>query len=156
MLVGIYIELPLRTTAELESFLDNFLPNRKLGMKEIAVLRGQKLPAQIFTSLNEVLPQLCDDFDLECYVSWRNNDPQAPVHDAAVFFTPDGGLIGAVYVDEGQEKTWITKVISLYPDMTRLTLLESSPPRTLMQFRELSQRVCNKDKPVRHGGISQH
>lgn len=136
MLVDIYVELPARTTAELERFLNQFLPERKLAQDDFEVVSRDGNAAQIFADEKAVLACLEDQIEAQCAIYWINPNQEETITSAHAFYTLDGGLIGGLSVNLGSEKLWYMKIVPLYPGQPCLMLLETPPPPTLAEFRQ--------------------
>lgn len=151
MLVDIYVELPARTAAEVERFLNQLLPERRPAQDDFEVATGDGDEAQILEDEKAVLACLESQEGAHCAIYWTNPKQEEAITSAHAFYTLDGGLIGGISVNLGSEKLWCLKVMSLYPGKPCLMLLETPPPPTLAEFRLAS--TANGQTSVQRGAL---
>lgn len=103
--MDIYVLAPGRSAAEVERFLDRFLPDRERADADYTVRLDGNEAAAVFDA-PEPLAAFCEahpDADARAY--WLNRAAADP-HSAHVFYLPDGGLVLGLSVAAETEAAW--------------------------------------------------
>lgn len=85
MLVDIYVELPARTTAEVECFLNQLLPERRLAQDDFEIVSGDGDEAQILEDEKAVLACLESQAGAHCAIYWTNPNQEEAITSAHAF-----------------------------------------------------------------------
>ena len=91
-----YVLVPHRTREFIDSFLNNFIPNRIESAEEYEIPQYANNPIAIFKSASELIDYLVEKTNEIHTIYWHNMD-KSEIRGAMCFFTNDGYVIAGLY-----------------------------------------------------------
>jgi hypothetical protein len=132
----VYVLAPKRTAETVERFLRWFAPTRTSCADEFSVPRFAKEAHTVFRTADELIAY-CVAHPTEPHgIYWRCTHERDPAH-AMVFFTPDGGLIFGLSV-ENDAAHWRAELMDDTGSEIAWVGFEEPPPDTAAEFVALA------------------
>jgi len=130
----IYVLCPQRSQALANSFLEQFLPHRRVAAEDYPFPEFCDHPQTTFATAEEVIDLLESEVQESYSLYWYNlgeNEPET----AMLFFTKDAGMIVGIVI-HSEESGWLTRLATHVGGRFGYVTFEEPPPNKIDIFVE--------------------
>lgn len=143
MTLDFYLLVETRSTDKALSFLDKFLPNRKVASIDFPFPQYADRPSNTFVDPLELMDYLSIRSSDSYSIYWNNIEEEHLFSNAMLFYTDDGKLIFGLSFDSElpipEEKVSVLQEVIQFLDPQKYCLTaEEPPPENSVDFLEFS------------------